>query len=343
MDSREITLWIDERWADALEKHLPGHDLQKKMEELLIGLAEQLPEQVRESIGGEIRAEEERAEQEREARRRFSVLRVTQNERDSFFVSEGGMDLLPLSGCIRDYLSKNAEAPFISVLYRARESDAAEFQSAIMERVENTGRVVSAFTVDMDSGKLSTLDENSGWHQYRLHDLSVAAYAANRKLQVRPGLRQELFAEKLRGKELNQEPLPVELKSSRALTADDFRIDDVTVEPDGRLSFSLQMIPEIDELFGTHVMDGHDQVSIQASYDLVTGRMADCLEVSLYRGDGAAIPMEYTFSEPERSALRERMESYCAQQGASLEDYRQWYNNGPTQNANTAPLMGQTM
>ena len=200
MSSREISLWIDERWADALEEHLPGHDLQKKMEELLNGLIEQLPEQVREDIRREIRAEDERMEQEREAQRRFSALKVTEDGRDSFLISEGGMSLLNVSGSIRNYLS--TDAPFASTLYKVRECDVTEFKSALAERVDNTGRVVGVFMVDVDAETLSTLDECGGWHEYKFHDLSVAAYAANRKTQQRQERRQEIFAEKLRGKEL---------------------------------------------------------------------------------------------------------------------------------------------
>ena len=200
MGSREISLWIDERWADALEKHLPGHDLQKKMEELLNGLTEQLPEQVREDIRREIRAEDERMEQEREAQRRFSALKVTEDGRDSFLISEGGMSLLNVSGSIRNYLS--TDAPFASTLYKVRECDASEFKSALAERADNTGRVIGVFMVDVDAETLSTLDECGEWHEYKFHDLSVAAYAANRKTQERPERRQEIFAEKLRGKEL---------------------------------------------------------------------------------------------------------------------------------------------
>ncbi len=200
MSSREISLWIDERWADALEEHLPGHDLQKKMEELLNGLIEQLPEQVREDIRREIRAEDERMEQEREAQRRFSALKVTEDGRDSFLISEGGMSLLNVSGSIRNYLS--TDAPFASTLYKVRECDVTEFKSALAERVDNTGRVVGVFMVDVDAETLSTLDECGGWHEYKFHDLSVAAYAANRKTQQRQERRQEIFAEKLSGKEL---------------------------------------------------------------------------------------------------------------------------------------------
>ena len=112
------------------------------------------------------------------------------------------MNLLNLSGCIRGYLNREMSAPFASTLYRARECDVTEFKSALVERADNTGRVVGVFMVDVDAETLSTLDECSGWHEYKFHDLSVAAYAANRKTQQRQERRQEIFTEKLRGKEL---------------------------------------------------------------------------------------------------------------------------------------------
>ncbi len=343
MSSREITLWIDDCWADALEKHLPGHDLQRKMEELLNELTGQLPEQVRESISREIRAEAEFMEQEREASRRFSVLKVTEDGKDRYLVSESGVDLLNVASAIRRCLNGETRGPSLSVLPRMRECDSAEFRAAVMERVENTGRVVGAFMVDMDAGKLSTLNENGGWHQYNFRDLSAAAYAAHRKSQERYERKLEIFAEKLRGRELNPAPLPVELSSSRPLAAEDFRIENIRVEPNARLEFSLQMIPGIDGLFGTHIMSGNDKVSVQASYDLAAGQTVDCLKVSLYRSDGAAIPMKYRLNEQERSALQERMDAYCVQQGASLADYRQWYFEGPALNTAPAPMMGQMM
>lgn len=201
-NSREVSIWVDERWARAIEEHLPNHDLQEKMVELLEGLIEQLPEQVREPIRQEIAAEDARWAAEREANRRFSAIRITSRGQESYVISEGGTDLLHLSGSVRQYLSQGADGQFAPRLYKARECGAAEFRSAVAERMEGTGRVVGVFTVDMDAEKLSTLDESGGWHQYRFRDLSAAAYAANRKTMERPQRRQEIFEEKLRGKEL---------------------------------------------------------------------------------------------------------------------------------------------
>ena len=45
MSSREIVLWLDERWYDALERHLKDETLQERMESFLDELCNhQLPD-----------------------------------------------------------------------------------------------------------------------------------------------------------------------------------------------------------------------------------------------------------------------------------------------------------
>ena len=44
-DHVDITLWIDRRWKDAIEKHLKGETLQEHLEDVLDELCNQLPEQ----------------------------------------------------------------------------------------------------------------------------------------------------------------------------------------------------------------------------------------------------------------------------------------------------------
>ena len=44
-DHVDITLWIDRRWKDAIEKHLKGETLQEHLEDVLDTLCNQLPAQ----------------------------------------------------------------------------------------------------------------------------------------------------------------------------------------------------------------------------------------------------------------------------------------------------------
>ena len=56
-DHVDITLWIDRRWKDAIEKHLKGETLQEHLENMLDELCNQLPEQEYKRISAEIYAD----------------------------------------------------------------------------------------------------------------------------------------------------------------------------------------------------------------------------------------------------------------------------------------------
>ena len=56
-DHVDITLWIDRRWKEAIEKHLKGETLQEHLENVLDTLCNQLPEQEYKRISSEIYAE----------------------------------------------------------------------------------------------------------------------------------------------------------------------------------------------------------------------------------------------------------------------------------------------
>ena len=49
-DHVDITLWIDRRWKNAIEKNLKGETLQEHLENVLDELCNQLPEQEYERI-----------------------------------------------------------------------------------------------------------------------------------------------------------------------------------------------------------------------------------------------------------------------------------------------------
>lgn len=53
-DHVDITLWIDRRWKDAIEKHLKDETLREHLEDVLDELCNQLPEQEYKRISAEI-------------------------------------------------------------------------------------------------------------------------------------------------------------------------------------------------------------------------------------------------------------------------------------------------
>ena len=87
MASREIVLWLDERWYNALERHIKGETLQDKMENYLDELCNNLlPDYEYEQISREIYEERVAQAEQREADRRFAVFHVTERGEQSFFL-----------------------------------------------------------------------------------------------------------------------------------------------------------------------------------------------------------------------------------------------------------------
>ena len=68
-DHVDITLWIDRRWKDAIEKHLKDETLREHLEDVLDELCNQLPEREYERISAEIYAEDVAEREAREAAR----------------------------------------------------------------------------------------------------------------------------------------------------------------------------------------------------------------------------------------------------------------------------------
>ena len=65
MNSKDITLWIDKRWYDALSKHLKDETLEEHLEDVIDEMCNQLPQREYERISAEIWQEDQ---EERKAR-----------------------------------------------------------------------------------------------------------------------------------------------------------------------------------------------------------------------------------------------------------------------------------
>ena len=78
-DHVDITLWIDRRWKDAIEKHLRNETLREHLEDVLDELCNQLPEREYERISAEIYAEDAARRAEEEAARTYAAYHVVEN------------------------------------------------------------------------------------------------------------------------------------------------------------------------------------------------------------------------------------------------------------------------
>ena len=131
-DHVDITLWIDRRWKDAIEKHLKGETLQEHLEDVLDELCNQLPEQEYKRISSEIYAEDAAEREAREAARTYAAYHVTERGQEWYFKTSLGEELLAVGKKLRGYLTKgNGVAPdkFIGMFFGGQPITAKEFDA----------------------------------------------------------------------------------------------------------------------------------------------------------------------------------------------------------------------
>lgn len=200
MNSRDITLWLDERWYDALSRQLKKKDttVEDELNEYLDAMIDQLPEQVREKISREIWEEDQRQREVTEAARRISVFRVTQDGRTDHLLTQGPIpvDVLHTAVALRSYLlaKGNSAQRFAERLHSVVDIAPEVFQDYADELMRRTGRVTAVLDIDLDRGEFSTLDALDGWETYTIRDVSTAAWHANRKDHLAWERRLDIFA-----------------------------------------------------------------------------------------------------------------------------------------------------
>lgn len=210
MSSREIVLWLDERWYDALERQLKGETLQERLESFLDELCNHLlPDYEYEQISKEVYEERMEREAQREADRRFSVFCVTERGEQSCFLVEQPIDLLAAARSMRHYNRRDDSSPDFRHYYAtATDIPLDTFNTYAQERQENTGRVVGAFNIDLDAGTFAALNIKDGWHTFTVRDVVTAAYYADRKNGEINAERTGKLLGYLAGKELPQQAQP---------------------------------------------------------------------------------------------------------------------------------------
>ena len=207
MADRDITLWLDERWYDALERHIKGETLQDKLESYLDELCNNLlPDYEYDQISREIYEERIAQAEQREANRCFAVFRVTEFGEQGYFLVDEPIEFVNAARSMRTYVrSDNPAAGFRNYYAAAHEITPEEFRQYVAERMENTGRVVGAFDIDLDRGEFSALNVGDGWHTFTVRDVSNASYHADRKSLLSTEERTSRLLDYLDGKELTQE------------------------------------------------------------------------------------------------------------------------------------------
>ncbi len=317
MNSREITLWLDERWYQALTQQLEVEKLEDKLNEYLEDLVRLLPTPVYEKIIGEIREEEQQREQAIAASQEYAVFRVTENGRKEYFRLNQNYELPQASRALRKYLRQGPGESIhsFSELFPRREAIThEEFDRMAGLHMENAGRVTGVFEIDFDKREVSTVDAD-GWKTWSMQDVSAAAYYAFRKGYLCLDRRYEILLDKLEGKELT---------SAGHLSAQDISFAEEITEIDGLLDFYMETYFNVDAMFGTYVCTGEndDTLNVYANYDCATGQVCDELEVDLHWADGREEAVKYRLNAVEKATLLRKMDSYCQEQtGQTLKEY----------------------
>ena len=179
MSSRELSVWINERWYNALSKHLKDETLEEHLENVLDEMCNQLPRQEYERISTLIWQEEQRNKEAAEAGRRFAVFHVTENGESVYFLVEERLEMLQTAMRLRSYLRKPPEdspTRFPGMFTRGERISAEQFDTYVKERLDNTGRVVGAFDINLDSGTFDGLHIMDGWQRFRIQHRRLLRY-----------------------------------------------------------------------------------------------------------------------------------------------------------------------
>ena len=330
-DHVDITLWIDRRWKDAIEKHLRDETLEEHLEDVLDELCNHLPEREYKRISAEIYAEDAARRTEEEAARTYAAYHVTERGQEWYFKTSLGEELLAVGKKLRGYLTKgNGVAPdkFIGMFFGGQPITAKEFDALTALRMENTGKVRGVFDLNFDKRKFSAVHIMDGWRTWAMRDVSAAVYHATRPHFASSDDKWRKLLDHLSGKEIT---------SAGHLSARNFSFsDEIMMEEDGELNFYVEASFDVDAAFGTFVLTdkNDDWLNIYANYDIVQGKPCDTLELTLCKGDGSEENWSYPLNAAEREVLARKMEEYCQQQtGMSLREYTQQLHEEQAQSA----------
>ena len=328
-DHVDITLWIDRRWKDAIEKHLKDETLQEHLEDVLDELCNQLPEREYERISAEIYAEDVAEREAREAARTYAAYHVTERGQEWYFKTSPGEELLDAAEKLRGYVTaEKGSAPdlFIKLFADGRPITAEEYNALTALRMENTGKVRGVFELDFDKREFSAVHIMDGWRTWAMRDVSAAVYHATRSQFASSDDKWRKLLDHLSGKEIT---------SAGPLSARNFSFsDEIMMEEDGKLNFYVDADFDVDAAFGTFVLTdkNDDWLNIYANYDIAEDRPCDTLELTLCKGDGSEESWSYQLNAAEQDVLLRKMEEYCQQQtGMSLHDYAQKFHEEPEQ------------
>lgn len=329
MKGYEISVWIDERWCDALKEDSGGWDVEDLVQRYLDHLIRQLPDQVREPIEAEICAEKSESLSSAETDKRFSVFRVKERGGICFMLSEGAnRDELYAVRSVQNFMQKLGPSWFADVLCPDKAISQEQYERFTAEFLRGSKRVTGVFDVDVDNECFSTLKVKSGWQSYRMNDIRAAvSLAMENGFGDRNGC-MEIYSGQLDGKELREGARDIFIRGDRPFQPDNLHFSDEVEQMNHLLNFYVDADFDVDGIFGTHVDtdENDDWLNVYANYDMERGEVCDTLEICLVRGGSIDLDCQYRLTPEECAALLPKMDGYCKDRmGLSLEEIRAQY------------------
>lgn len=148
----------------------------------------------------------------RKAEQKIAVFHVTENSESVCFSVAESLELLQSAVHLRNYLSdKNTGTKFTATFPHGEKITQEQFDAAVAERMENTGRVAGAYELDFDARTFSALNIMDAWKVYAMQDVADAAAQAFQEAEMSVDDRWRVFLDRLEDKEMTYEPSAQEM------------------------------------------------------------------------------------------------------------------------------------
>lgn len=266
-------------------------------------------------------------QQEQKTGGHLAVFHVTEDGRSSRFMVKGKIELLQVAYRLRNYIHRTKDDPparFADVYSNREVISREQYDTFVMERLDNTGRVAGAYNIDLDKGTFDAVSIMDGWQSFHMRDVTTAAYFAMKDPYGSWERQWEVFLDHLEGKQLSDYEPPY-LSGIRTLRAEDISFEGDIEQNDDWLKFFMEVTFDPGEVFGTedYTTSGDIYVRVHANYDLYAQQVCDTLDVVLETEEFGGGDFKYRLCEEEQAVMLSEMDSYCQQRyGLSLEDWR---------------------
>ena len=261
-----------------------------------------------------------------EESRRYAAFAVHEKGQTAYFAKESAVQLFDVAVMLRNY--ERGELIGNPSSFRESYSGAAaitaqEYAEYAVRIGRRDAKVSGVFNIDLDRGRLSTMDQDGEWHTYATKNISTAVYHAHRKKYIPLNDVWRRFREALQELPKHKQPAKL-LNGSRRLCPADISFEDEMIEMDDlHLNFYMPTRFNVDDVFGTNVCtdENDDCLNIYADYDMKRGVVYDMLSIALWHGDDCE-EYEFPLTDEEKAMILPKMNEFCKQQtGMGLAEY----------------------